>query len=346
MVKVLIADDSMLVRLVLKDLLGRDPGIRVIGEARDGRQAVDEACRLRPDLVIMDIMMPVMDGIDAVVEIMARCPIPILVLSSNVDPNDSRSAFSAIQHGALDVMEKPRGVVTEAFEEIAARLVEKVKILARIRVMHHFRKRPGMKAAPLPPPPGGPRDILAIGASTGGPRGVMHLLQELPRRTGVRILIVQHIARGFAAGFAEWLDRESPFSVRLAREGDVLEEGAVLVAPNHLHMEVRSERIALSDGPPVHSCRPSVDTLFSSLAREQLAPRTVAVLLSGMGRDGGEGMASLQRGGGYNIVQDEATSTVFGMPKAAIDLGAAHQVLPLGEIPAAIAARLGAGPSA
>lgn len=334
MIKILIADDSILTRMVIKDLLSRHREIRVVGEVSDGRQAVAETCRLRPDLVIMDVMMPVMDGLEATVEIMACCPTPILVLSANVDPRDSRSAFNAIQHGALDVMEKPQGVVTEAFGEIASQLVQKVKFLARVRVMHHFR-RPRQALAATPPPEG-PRDILVIGASTGGPKAVLRLMKELPPDSRARVLIVQHIARGFAPGFAEWLNRESPFVVRLAGDGDVLEEGVALVAPNSVHMEVHGDRVALTAAPPVNSCRPSVDVLFQSLARSELAARAVAVLLTGMGRDGAEGMAALKQGGSYNIAQDEASSAVFGMPRAAIDLGGVHQTLPLRDIPAAV----------
>lgn len=334
MVNVLIADDSRLTRTVIKDLLSRDRDISVVGEVCDGQEAVRETCRLRPDLIIMDVMMPVMDGLAATVEIMASCPTPILILSANVDPQDSRSAFNAIKHGALDVMEKPQGVVTEAFEEIAAQLIQKVKFLARVRVIHHFR-RP-RKRVPLSQPADHRRSILAIGASTGGPKAVMRLMKELPRETGVQVLIVQHIARGFAAGFAEWLDRESPLTVRLAREGDCLEDGVALVAPNGVHMAVQNGRVVLTESSPVNSCRPSVDVLFQSLARSELAARAVAVLLTGMGRDGAEGMAALRQSGSYNIAQDETSSAVFGMPKAAIDLGGVHQTLALGEIPAAV----------
>lgn len=338
-IKVLIADDSMVTRLVLKDLLARDDGIEVAGEARSGQEAVEMTLRLRPDLIIMDVMMPGMDGLAATVEIMAQCPTPILVLSSNVDPRDTRGAFAAIQHGALDVMEKPQGAVTEAFEEIAQRLIEQVKALSRIPVMHHFRRRRPKK--PLEPPPKGRggRSIVAIGASTGGPKSVMHLMRHLPRESGAQVLIVQHIARNFAGSFAEWLDRESSFAVRLARNGDRLEAGVALVAPNDRHLEVQGERIVLSDGPPVNCCRPSVDVLFSSLACCRGAA-TVAVLLTGMGRDGAEGMNQLAHHGGFNIVQDEATCAVFGMPKAAIDSGGVHQVLPLPRIPEAVLAAL------
>ncbi len=287
-----------------------------------------EARRLRPDLIIMDVQMPVMDGLAAVVEIMADCPTPILVLSASVAPGDSRCAFNAIRHGALDVMGKPQGG-GESLEVIAGQLIEKVKTLARVRVIHHFRRRP---VAPAPPANGGRRDILAIGASTGGPPAILRLLKEFPRTTSARILIVQHIAAGFAAGFADWLNRETDLSVRLARTGDPLEPGMALVAPNGSHLLVQGERVVLSPDPPVNSCRPSVDVLFASLAN-CLAARTAAVLLTGMGRDGAEGMAALRRAGAYTIAQDEGSCAIFGMPRVAIEAGSAMQVLPLNDIP-------------
>ncbi len=347
MIRVLIADDSLLTRTVLKDLLARDREIQVIGEAGDGQQAVEMTCQLKPDLVLMDVMMPVLDGLSAVIEIMARCATPILVLSANVDPNDSRSAFNAIRHGALDVMEKPAGIARGAFGDIAEALINKIKFLSRVRVIHHFRRpqRPEVVAAPIPAPAVSGRNILAIGASTGGPKAVMSLLKDLPAARHARLLIVQHIAPGFAPGFAEWLDRESPMTVRLARDGEPLEEGVALVAPNAAHMEVQSGRIRLLDAPPVNSCRPSVDVLFRSLAKDGLAASLVAVLLTGMGQDGAEGMAVLKAAGSFNIAQDEASSAVFGMPRAAINLNAAHQVLPLSAIPPALQSILQGGKS-
>ena len=332
MIRILIADDSELTRVVLRDLLSQDAGIVIAGEVCDGRAAVEQTARLKPDLVIMDVMMPVMDGLEAVAEIMAATPTPILMLSANTDPQDSRSAFAAIKLGALDVMAKPTGVVTKAFSQIASQLIAKVKSLSRIRVIHHYRVQRPKVAKPAVPYSAGPRRILAIGASTGGPKAVMQLLQDLPRELAAAVLVVQHIADGFAPGFADWLDRESALSVRLAEGGSELRAGTVLVAPNKAHLTVKSNRIVLEDSPPLHNCRPAVDAMFHSLAGQNLAAETVAVLLTGMGTDGAAGLGALREQGAYTIAQDEASSAIFGMPKAAVDRGAVTQVLPLEQI--------------
>lgn len=332
MIRILIADDSELTRVVLRDLLSQDTGVEIVGEVSDGRAAVEQTARLKPDLVIMDVMMPIMGGLEAVTEIMAATPTPILMLSANTDPQDSRSAFAAIKLGALDVMAKPSGVVTEAFSQIASQLIARVKILSRIKVLHHYRtQRPLIEKATVSLP-AGPRRILAIGASTGGPKAVLQLLQDLPRDLAAAVLIVQHIADGFAPGFADWLNRESTLTVRLAEAGSKLQAGTVLIAPNRAHLTVRSNRIVLEESPPLHNCRPAVDAMFHSLAGQQLAAETVAVLLTGMGIDGAAGLGALKEQGAYTIAQNEASSAIFGMPKAAIERGAATQVLPLENI--------------
>jgi two-component system chemotaxis response regulator CheB len=332
MIRLLIADDSELTRVVLRDLLSQDDQIEIVGEVSDGRSAVEQTVRLKPDLVIMDVMMPIMGGLEAVAEIMATVPTPILMLSANTDPQDSRSAFAAIKLGALDVMAKPSGVVTQAFSQIANQLIAKVKSLSRIRVIHHYRvQRPKIKKTAVAIA-SGQRRILAIGASTGGPKAVLHLLQELPRSLAAAVLVVQHIADGFAPGFADWLNRESALSVQLAEDGSELRAGTVLVAPNKVHLTVEANRIVLKDSPPLHNCRPAVDAMFHSLADQHLAAETVAVLLTGMGMDGAVGLGALQDQGAYTIAQSEASCAIFGMPKAAIDRGAATQVLPLENI--------------
>ncbi len=336
MIKVLIADDSELMRTLLRDLLAQDAEIEVVAEVGDGLAAVAEVKRLRPDLVIMDVLMPVMNGLDATCEIMADCPTPILILSANTDTRDNLCAFSAIRLGALDVMEKPAGILTEAFSEIAVQLIRKVKSLCRIKVIHHFRTAKRAAARVVETPVSHTRNLLAIGASTGGPQAVLYLLRELPAQLSASILLVQHIAKGFAPGFAAWLNRETALRVQLAGSGDALLPGRVLVAPNDLHMTVVGQQVVLKETPPVQNCRPAVDVLFQSLADDGLAPDTVAVLLTGMGQDGARGLERLRRLGALTLAQDEESSAIFGMPKAAIERGAVSQVVSLADLPAVV----------
>lgn len=193
--------------------------------------------------------------------------------------------------------------------------------------------------APLPPALTACRSVIAIGASTGGPKVVMKILKELPADREASIVIVQHIANGFAAGFAEWINAESGYNVRIAKDGDLLERGVALVAPSDQHMEVRGGRIVLTNTPMINGCRPSIDNLFFSLAKEN-ATSVVAALLTGMGKDGAEGLLALKEGGAYTIAQDEASCAVYGMPKVAVELGGVREVQPAVKIAAAITRQL------
>lgn len=333
MIKILLADDSFLVRAVLRDALGSINDITIVGEAVNGAEAVAMTQNLGPDLIIMDILMPVMDGLAATEAIMARCPTPILILSATLEETDVRLAFTAIKKGALDVMGKPSGVNHEN-REFIDRLVEKIRLLARIRVIHHISRPRASRTTPTPKPDG-KRSILAIGASTGGPKAVMSIVKTLPPDFNASVFIVQHISSGFARGFAHWLDLECSLPVRLAETGQLPRGGEVLVAPNDRHMVLAGDRLELTNGPPINSCKPSIDVFFASLAEEK-GTQTVGVLLTGMGKDGARGLAQLHERGGATIVQDEKSCVVFGMPKAAISLNAADEILPLSEIPSAL----------
>lgn len=340
MIRVLLADDSFLTLSILKDLLAQDPEIEVVGEAYDGRQAVDKVAHLRPDLLIIDVMMPVMDGLTAVQEIMKISALPILILSSDSAAGEQSNAFNAIRLGALDVMRKPEGLSGAAWEAFASTLLAQIHTLSRVRVIHHFRSpRRRAAVAPLPPALTACRSVIAIGASTGGPKVVMKILKELPADREASIVIVQHIANGFAAGFAEWINAESGYNVRIAKDGDLLERGVALVAPSDQHMEVRGGRIVLTNTPMINGCRPSIDNLFFSLAKEN-ATSVVAALLTGMGKDGAEGLLALKEGGAYTIAQDEASCAVYGMPKVAVELGGVREVQPAVKIAAAITRQL------
>lgn len=336
MIRVVIADDSPLVRAVLRDVLTAEGDIAVAGEAANGREAVELVERHRPELVVMDLAMPIMDGLEAIGEIMARFPTPILVLSASLEDREVGLAFTAIKLGALDAMAKPAADLAAAGAPFAGALREAVRLLSRVKVIRHLL-RP--KRTPLPAPlsaPGGRRSILAIGASTGGPKAVMSIVKALPANFPGAVCIVQHIASGFARGFVQWLDRECRMTVRLARDGDALTPGVALVAPDEHHMTVVGGVIRLDAGPPVNCCRPAIDPLFRSLAEER-GGEVVGVLLTGMGKDGAEGLRLIRKSGGMTVVQDEESSIIFGMPRAAIALDAADRVAPLGAIPAIIA---------
>lgn len=335
MIKILIADDSIVVRSILKDALNSVEDMVVVGEAMDGEEAVKQTGQLKPDIVIMDILMPVMGGLEATETIMARFPTPILILSSTLDERDVKLAFTAIKRGALDVMGKPAGVILENQQEFISRLAEKIRMLARIKVIHHINRKIQRQERPVNEQ-SGRRNILAIGASTGGPKAVMSIVRTLPATLDAMVFVVQHISSGFAKGFAQWLNVECQLPVHLAEDGASPKTGEILVAPNDCQMALERGRIALTDEPPVNCCKPSIDVFFNSLSLEHGA-QTVAVLLTGMGKDGAQGLSDLRERGGRTIVQDEKSCVVFGMPKAAIALNAADEILPLNDIPSALA---------
>jgi len=334
MIRVLLADDSILVRAILKDALQGAGDMIVVGEASTGIEAVALNEALTPDLIVMDILMPVMGGLEATEAIMANLPAPILVLSATLDDKDVKLAFTAIKKGALDVMAKPVLAGGADQREFVARLLEKIRLLSRIKVIHHIQRKREPAAVALHKPAAN-RNILAIGASTGGPRAVLSILKTLPPDFSGAVFVVQHISSGFASGFAHWLDIECQLPVRLAKAGDQPVRGEVLVAPTDCQMRLENGVIRVLDAPAVNCCRPSIDVFFNSLATDS-GRDTVGVLLTGMGRDGAQGLAEIRSSGGFTIVQDEKSSVVFGMPKAAIALNAAEVVLALEAIPAAV----------
>ena len=336
-IRVLVVEDSLTVRRRLCEVLAEDPELEVAGEAEDGRKAIDLCRTLRPDVVTLDMMLPVMTGLAATEYIMAHFATPILIVSSSTNRGELFKTYDALAAGAVDVLEKPAG--DELQGDWDARLRSAVKMVARIKVITHPRgrlARTGRPAEPLLPalrPRSTRYRVVALGASTGGPAAVVQILRDLPADLPVPMLLVLHIGAPFAPALAEWLDAQTALRVRYAVEGEPLEQaaGAVLMAPPDRHLAVRGGRLALSDEPERHSCRPSVDVLFESVARS-CGDEAVACLLTGMGRDGAAGLLEVRRAGGLTFAQDEATSVVYGMPREAVLLGAAERVLPLGEI--------------
>ncbi len=331
--RVLVADDSDLFREVLSRVITADPAFAVVATAADGNEAARLAHALRPDVITMDINMPDADGFSGIARIMAEAPTPILVLTAT--PEET-VGFRALSLGALDILEKPRAEVD--LDTYGATLRSRLRLLAGVRVIRHLR---GLRAQrPRASRPTGRADVVVVGASLGGPRALAAMLRVLPAGFAAPILVVQHIADGFTEGLASWLDQESGLTVRTARDGEALGPGLVLVAPTGRHLVVERGRARLSDAPAVDSFKPSVTPLFLSAAQVYGA-RACGVLLTGMGRDGAEGLRAIKRAGGSTIAQDEASSAVFGMPRAAIEAGAVDRVLPLGEIPHALVELVG-----
>ena len=321
---------------MLAQILASDPSIEVIGMAADGEEAVAAVERMRPDLITMDIHMPKMDGLEATERIMAFTPTPILVVSSSVYGEGMGRAFDALKVGALEVIKKPEPRDWAALEAIGRDVIRKVKVLSRVRVITHIsgRRHPTQTPAAAPAPVTGGRTTVshvAIGSSTGGPSALLSVLGRLPADFRAPITIAQHIADGFVPGLAGWLDSGCKLKVIPAADGMVVEPGVAYLATTGSNMELDGMVIRFTHPLAGQLYIPSADTLFESVARSY-GHRAAGVLLTGMGADGARGLKMLHDRGAPTICQDEATSIVFGMPRAGIDLGAAKSVLPVHEI--------------
>jgi two-component system chemotaxis response regulator CheB len=337
LIRVLLVDDSPSVRAVLRRFFSRTRDIKVVGEAADGEQAVQAVLDLQPQVVVMDLQMPVLDGYEATERIMAVRPTPIVVLSSRANRNQIQTAFEAMKRGALEVLPKPED--TPSWQQLAESLPETVRTVAEAQAAPRRSPRPrphpqtSRTRTALGPEalPAAPSELrwVAIGASTGGPAAIRELLAEIPAEAPLGVVIVQHIASGFELGFADWLNKELPFDVRLAQDGEALRPGAVRLAPGGAHLRVEAGGVLRldPDTPARRGHRPSVDEMFLSCAAH--CPHEVAgVLMTGMGADGVEGLLALRQAGGVTLVQDEASSAVFGMPRVALEKGAADVALP------------------
>jgi two-component system chemotaxis response regulator CheB len=333
-IRALLVDDSPTSRAVVERILVDGCGAAVVGTAANGEEALAKALRLRPDLVVLDLEMPRMDGLTFLRLLMARQPTPVIVVSAQSGRAD---VFKALELGALDFVAKPDP--DTPLDGLRSALVEKCALLRSLRI----ENLAGRVAAPPEGPPAGPiaepSGVVAIGASTGGPQAVQRLLVALPGTLPAAIVVAQHMPERFTAAFAERLGRTTPFSVQEARAGDVVAAGRVLVAPGGRILEVARDgggtlRAAVLDPDPAaprqHS--PSVDRLFESVARA-VGPRACGVVLTGMGQDGREGSRAIRRAGGVTLAESQETAVVYGMPQAAAEGGAVDEVLPLGAIP-------------
>ena len=347
-IRVLVVDDSAFMRKMVTEILDGDADCQVVGQAKNGTEALQKLEMLRPDVVTLDVEMPVMDGLTALGEIMDRRPTPVVMLSS-LTQQGADMTMRCLERGAVDFVGKPGGAISLNIATVGVELIAKVKVAARARIrpLVAVRKAPPAPNAgdvgagrPVRTPPalgagGRLGGVLLIGSSTGGPRALQTLVPSLPADLGVPVVVVQHMPPGFTASLAQRLDAESPLCVREAAPGDALVPGHVLIAPGGHHLQFDGMgRVFLSDEPPVHGVRPSVDVTLDSLTR-LCGKRLVAVLLTGMGKDGARGLKALRDLGGGTLAEDESTCVVYGMPRAAWELGGVGQMLPLPQIAAA-----------
>lgn len=338
-IRVLIVDDSAVARQAIRQALAQDPEIEVVDVACDAYVAREKILKYDPDVITLDLEMPRMDGLTFLRILNEHHPVPVVVVSA-LTPQGSAKAMEALEAGAVDVVAKPNG--SQTLGEAAHHLAYHVKAAARVR-----RHPPRLAAGSTPSLPAAPRvapgefsdrRVIVIGASTGGVEALRSLLPRLPDGLPP-IAVVQHIPPNFSRLMAERLNDLCPFEVREAVEGDTLRPGLCLVAPGDFHLALvrfgRGYRARLTQSPPVHHCRPAVDVLFRSAA-EHAGAQTVAVLLTGMGVDGARGMKALHTAGARTIAEHEDSCVVYGMPQAAIKLGAADVIVPLPQIPEAI----------
>jgi two-component system chemotaxis response regulator CheB len=329
MVRVLIAEDSAVIRETLAYVLDEDPSIHVVGTAQNGLEAAAQTERLKPDVVVMDVHMPQMNGFEATRWIMERVPTPIVMVSASLNQDEVAMTFKALEAGALTMLNKPGGFDHPEHAESVQRLVTTVKLMAQVKVVRRWPRR--AHPPPLtPPPPVVSRTLrlVAIGASTGGPQVIAEILARLPANLGVPLLVVQHIAPGFISGFTRWLDQQTRLTVKLAESGESVSAGTVYIAPDGSQMGItKAGRILLTRESAGYDFCPSASYVFESVA-EAYNRSAMGILLTGMGRDGAQGLLRLREVRGVTIAQDEESSVVFGMPGAAISLGAAEHVLP------------------
>lgn len=334
---VLLVEDSPVALEILERLLSSSPDIKVVGKARNGKEALDLIPKVQPKVICTDLHMKGMDGLEFTKQVMANDPRPILVVSTSVQKEDTHTIFELLQAGAVDVFPKPSTGLASDYEQVKRDLIGKIKILSGVTVFTK-RQQPPMKAIEVNTPTNAIANVtrslrvIAIGASTGGPQALHKILAQLPADFPVPLICTQHISRGFLQGLVDWLASECKVKVKVAQVGELPLPGTVYFAPDNSHLELDAQgKFIYSSSLPVDGHCPSVTVTFKSVAKFY-GRATAGVLLTGMGRDGAEGMRAIAQAGGMTFAQDEKTCVVFGMPKEAIALNAVQQVLPIGEI--------------
>ncbi len=343
-IRVIIVEDSPVALVILKRMLDASDAIEVVGTARTGKEAIALIPQVNPQVICTDLHMPEMDGLALTKAVMATHPKPILVISSSVQEQDTHQVFALLEAGAVDVFPKPEGGLGVDSERIQQALVNKIKILAGVSVFTHQRPSPEIPraAADVQKLSFQPTHLgmVALGASTGGPQVLEHILSRFPAHLPVPVICVQHISEGFLQGFIQWLSSHCALPIGVARAGDRPQAGHVYFPPERSHLVLDSQgRFMYSQAQGVGGHCPSITLTFNAVA-QYYKSRSIGVLLTGMGRDGADGMLSIFAAGGFTLAQNEDSCVVFGMPKEAIALGAVRQILPVEAIAPAILKKL------
>jgi two-component system chemotaxis response regulator CheB len=336
-IRVLVADDSAFMRIAITRLLASDPRFEVVGQAKDGNEAIRLASELVPDVMTMDYNMPGLNGAQTARAILDRSSIPIVMLSAHTREG-TKETVAALAAGAVDFVAKPSGEVTTDLGPIKGELCEKLVVAAKARPL-----RPTALTAPqvgrVPSTAGDHRVdfcVVVLASSTGGPAALMQVLPGIDLGTQAALLVVQHLPPGYTAALAAQLGENTSYPVREASAGDPVAPGSALLAPGGMHLELGpGGRVTLTEDPPVHGVRPAADVTFRSVA-QRFGARSAGVVMTGMGRDGALGLAAIKAAGGRTLAQDRKTSTLYGMPRAAVELGVVDQVVPLHEVAATL----------
>jgi two-component system chemotaxis response regulator CheB len=343
MIKVLIVEDSLAMQQLLRHAISSDPILTVVGVASNGEEALEAVKELHPDVIAMDWQMPKLDGLEATRIIMETTPTPIVIVTGGVAANDAAVSFRMIEAGALAIIQQPPGVDHPDYKREAQQLTRTLRLMSEVKLVRRIARTSREQETATPPVenivrPASDIQVVAIGASTGGPNVLQTILSGLPKDIPVPLFIVQHISKGFTAGFVEWLQSTTNVPLHVAAHGELPLPGHGYVAPDDFHMGIeRGLRIVLSHSDLENGLRPSVAHLFRSVARH-FGSNAVGVLLTGMGRDGAEELKSMKDKGAVTFVQDEESSVIFGMPGEAIKLNAASYVLSPEEIAVALTA--------
>lgn len=338
-VRALIVDDSAFMRRVITDILHSEPGIEVVGTARNGEEAIKKIEKIRPDVVTMDVEMPVMNGLQALAVIMKDFPTPVVMLSAYTEKG-GRETMEALELGAVDFIAKPSGPVSLNIEELREEILDKIKVASKSRAKTRGPSK--VESITLKRKRVGRDKIVIIGASTGGPQAIVDIFSRLPGDLLACFIIVQHMPPGFTTSFASRLNSKSTIRVKEAQDGDPLQAGSAYVAPGDYHVLVKNGSLSVVKGLRLHGVRPAIDFTMESAAKKY-RDKVVGVLLTGMGVDGAAGMKAIKENGGATIAQDEMTSLVYGMPRAAINLDCVDAVRSLEEIPVEILRKLEVG---